>query len=55
MGRAQVNGSGLWLFSRVPQDPDNTELMRGKLQELGVDPSDLLEVEQEGCTYQGSS
>lgn len=50
----QVNGVGLWLFSRVPQDPENTELMLQTLKDIGVDTSDVLSVQQEGCLYEGA-
>lgn len=50
----QVNNVGLWLFSRTPEDPDNTELMMSTLLEMGLDISELLPVEQEGCLYEGS-
>ncbi len=50
----QVNGVGLWLFSRQQQDPDNTELMLSLLEEVGLDTSELVAVEQEGCKYEGA-
>lgn len=50
----QVNGVGLWLFSRKPVDPTNTEIMRNKAKELGFDLSVLVPVVQEGCEYEGS-
>ncbi|KAI7844839.1 hypothetical protein COHA_001493 [Chlorella ohadii] len=49
--RFQTNNVGLWLFTRKPIDPVNTQLMMGKLAELGLDPSGLLDVQQQGCTY----
>jgi len=48
------NADGFWLFSRKPQDPENTALMREKAEELGLDVSALLPVEQAGCTYEGA-
>jgi lipocalin len=48
------NADGFWLFSRKPEDPENTALMREKAEELGLDVSALLPVEQAGCTYEGA-
>jgi len=46
------NDSGFWLFSRKPVDPENTEIMlEVAREELGLDLSVLLPVQQEGCTY----
>lgn len=52
--RPQVNGEGLWLFSRQPDDPANTQLMLQKAKDLGYDTSVLLPVKQEGCKYAGA-
>ncbi|GMH39968.1 hypothetical protein BSKO_07872 [Bryopsis sp. KO-2023] len=50
----QVNGVGLWLFSRKEVDPEGTKVMREKARELGFDLSVLLPVEQKGCKYEGA-
>ncbi|KAI7836634.1 hypothetical protein COHA_009519 [Chlorella ohadii] len=47
----QTNDVGLWLFTRKPVDPTNTQLMMSKLAELGLDPSGLVDVPQQGCAY----
>lgn len=52
--RFRVNGVGLWLFSRKPVDPANTQIMRAKAESLGFDLSVLLPVAQEGCEYNGA-
>lgn len=54
LNRFQVNGVGLWLFSRKPVDPENTAIMRAKAAELGFDTSVLLPVEQKDCKYEGA-
>ncbi|KAI8472609.1 MAG: hypothetical protein J3K34DRAFT_413662 [Monoraphidium minutum] len=46
-----INGSGLWLFSRKPVDPEATQIMRDKAAALGFDVSVLKPVAQAGCTY----
>ena len=53
-GSATTNNSGLWLFTRKPVDPAAKETMLAKLDELGLDASQLVPVPQEGCTYQGA-
>lgn len=44
--------SGLWLFSRTPDNPEAEAEMMGLLEDWGVDTSILLPVEHEGCTYE---
>lgn len=47
-----TNGSGLWLFSRVPVASDAViKTMEDKLEAMGVSTSKLLPVAQKGCTY----
>ncbi|KIY97278.1 hypothetical protein MNEG_10685 [Monoraphidium neglectum] len=46
-----INGSGLWLFSRKPEDPGAVKVMRAKAAALGFDLSVLKPVTQKGCTY----
>ncbi|GAB4816602.1 hypothetical protein N2152v2_003648 [Parachlorella kessleri] len=54
--QAPTNGldGGLWLFSRLPQDAANTQLMLQTLQSMGLDTSALVPVQQAGCLYQES-
>lgn len=52
--RFQTNNIGLWLFSRKPVDPANTAKMRSVASSLGFDLSVLVDVVQEGCTYEGA-
>lgn len=47
----QVNGSGLWLFSRKPENPQALALMTEKLQSMGIDTSVLKPVAHAGCQY----
>lgn len=49
----QPMASGLWLFSRNPDNPEAEAEMMALLEEWGVDTSILLPVEHEGCTYEG--
>lgn len=49
-----TNGSGFWLFSRQPVDPESTAIMRRKAEEMGLDLSVLVPVKQEGCEYEGA-
>jgi len=50
-----INGSGLWIFSRVPTGASLwVSQARAKLQELGFTLQRLKPVEQEGCEYQGA-
>ncbi|KAG1681614.1 hypothetical protein FOA52_014122 [Chlamydomonas sp. UWO 241] len=51
--RAQYNG-GLWLFARSPVDPVAAAEARAAAEALGLDVSQLVDVKQEGCTYEGS-
>ena len=48
------NADGFWLFSRKPVDPENTAIMRQAAENLGLDVSALMPVEQEGCLYAGA-
>jgi hypothetical protein len=49
----QVNGVGLWLFSRKAVDPEATAAMRAVLDEAGVNRARLRPVEHhEGCSYE---
>jgi lipocalin len=50
-GSANVNASGIWLFSRTPVDPAGEAFLRERAAELGLDLSQLVKVEQEGCAY----
>jgi apolipoprotein D and lipocalin family protein len=51
-----VNGAGLWLFSRVPVAPDGTiQSMKEALAAQGISTSQLLKVNQTGCTYSGAT
>lgn len=43
--------AGLWLFSRKPEDPEATQVMREKAKALGFDLSVLKPVTQKGCKY----
>jgi hypothetical protein len=52
-----TNGSGLWLFTRYRYglNADNdVNYMREFLENMGITTSQLLNVEQEGCNYQGA-
>ncbi|CAB9513308.1 expressed unknown protein [Seminavis robusta] len=47
-----INGSGLWLFTREQEASDETiSIMMATLRELGVYAGDLKDVAQTGCTY----
>jgi len=53
-----VNGSGLWLFTRVQTGPRAEELTRqmlAVLDSMGVFTGDLKKVVQEGCKYEGAN
>merc|ERR1712232_1218423 len=51
-----INGAGLWLFSRVPVAHDATiKSMKDALAAQGISSSQLLEVNQSGCTYTGAT
>merc|ERR1712176_399906 len=48
----EVNGAGLWLFTKDPQPPsDVVDMLRNKTSALGFDLSVLVPVEHEGCVY----
>lgn len=47
----QIGVQGMWLFSRDPLSTDNYDAMMAYLEEMGIDTSVLVPVEQEGCTY----
>lgn len=49
-----LGNSGFWFFSRKPVDPVGTAAMEAEATRLGLDTSVLLNVEQQGCTYQGA-
>jgi lipocalin len=51
-----TNGSGLWLFSRVPVGEladEYTDMMLDELDQLGIYKGDLKNVTQDGCDYDG--
>lgn len=50
----QEYDSGLWLMSRMPEDPSGVMLMEQKAKDLGFDTSKLKDVKQKGCMYQRS-
>ena len=55
-GWANINGSGLWLFTREPERNEAfVEMMKAKLDEMKIFTGDLLKVEQEGCNYEGAT
>ena len=46
------NGEGLWLFTREKTpSSEAVEALTQKAKDLGLDPSVLVRVEQEGCVY----
>lgn len=49
--RFQINDIGLWFFSRRAVDPQGTAVMEDVAQGLGLDTSELVDVQQEGCLY----
>jgi len=52
---AGVNGSGLWIFTRVPTGAGLwVEQARNRLQQLGYTLQRLKEVKQAGCKYKGA-
>jgi hypothetical protein len=53
-GSAALNRNGFWLFSRKPVDPAATAEMRARAAQLGFDLSVLLDVQQQGCKYEGA-
>ena len=54
LGSAAMNRNGLWLFARRPVDAAATAAMRAEAARLGFDLSVLLDVQQEGCRYEGA-
>ena len=46
-----INGSGLWIFTRKPVDPAGTAEAIKVLKEKGYATSELVDVPQEGCSY----
>ncbi|EIE21719.1 hypothetical protein COCSUDRAFT_83508 [Coccomyxa subellipsoidea C-169] len=52
--RVQTRNIGLWLYSRIPADPTNLQLMLQEAQALGFDISVLQPVQQAGCVYAGA-
>lgn len=42
---------GFWLFSRTPVDPEATAIMEQEATRLGLDTSDLIQVQHQGCQY----
>lgn len=46
--------SGLWLFTRKPQDSVSATAAKKEAQRLGFDISQLVTVNQAGCQYPGS-
>lgn len=51
-----INGSGLWLFTRSPERDDNViSTMESKLQEMGVYTDLLKDVEHQDCLYEGAN
>lgn len=50
-----VNGAGLWLFSRSRVAPESQIVdMRNMLKNMGYTLSQLNNVTQAGCTYDGA-
>eukprot|EP00929_Paragymnodinium_shiwhaense_P093787 TRINITY_DN5406_c0_g1_i1.p1 TRINITY_DN5406_c0_g1~~TRINITY_DN5406_c0_g1_i1.p1 ORF type:complete len:288 (+),score=66.77 TRINITY_DN5406_c0_g1_i1:84-947(+) len=50
-----INGAGLWLFSREQVASQETmDLMLDELKAKGITSKMLLQVRQEGCTYDGA-
>jgi len=50
-----INGAGLWLFSREPEASEETiQAMKDVLDDQGISKSQLLKVEQAGCSYAGA-
>ena len=47
-----VNNAGLWLFSRSPvASKSSIQLMRDRLEKMGIARSRLFPVQQDGCVY----
>lgn len=52
IGFLDVNGAGLWLFSRNPvYNATEISIMETKLTEMGIYTGDLKDVVHSGCTY----
>lgn len=49
-----VNGSGLWLFTRSMNGSKWIPIMRQYLENMGITTSQLLNVTQTGCRYEGA-
>ncbi|BDA44564.1 hypothetical protein COCOBI_06-0400 [Coccomyxa sp. Obi] len=54
LARVQTRNIGLWLYSRIPADATNLQLMLQEAQQLGFDISVLQPVQQAGCVYAGA-
>ncbi len=52
--RDGINGSGLWIFSRKPVDPEGKAKALAVLRQKGYATSQLVDVPQEGCTYENA-
>ena len=51
-----TNGSGLWLFTREQVASEETiAAMENMLLDMGIYTGDLKTVQQEGCTYEGTT
>ena len=46
---------GLWFFARSPVDVGATAQMQQRAEQLGLDTSVMVPVEQEGCSYEGAA
>ncbi len=53
MERIQTKNIGMWLYSRIPYDPKNLQLMLEVAAQLGYDITVLQPVQQAGCIYSG--
>lgn len=49
-----TNGSGLWLFTRSMNGSKWVPIMRQYLENIGITTSQLLNVTQRGCRYEGA-
>lgn len=49
--RDGINGSGLWVFSRKPVDPEGKAAALSALRSKGYTTSQLVDVPQAGCEY----
>jgi len=49
-----INDSGLWIFSRSPvRDQEMIDSVRAKAMEMGIDVTVLIDVNHQGCIYDG--